>query len=130
MFHAFANVGLMLLIGQRAETLANRMEIVRFHILTVDRTIELFDACLAFSLQSIIRRRNWSIEQGNKLDGIVKMVEHDEVAIEDIENIGSVILCHRGIFDLDILKISHGIKGGITIKSTEIRTFTLYVKTR
>ena len=47
------------------------------------------------------------------------MVENDDVAIENIQYVGCIVLLHCGVFNGNVLEVTHGIKGGVTIKATE-----------
>ena len=53
------------------------------------------------------------------------MVEHDDVSIENIIDVGGIVLRHRGILDGYILEVAHGIEAGESIEPTEVLSLTL-----
>ena len=66
----------------------------------------------------------------NELHGIVEMVKDDDVLIHDVIDVGRIILLHGGIFDRDVLKISHRIEGGESVESAELLALALNMEGR
>ena len=110
---AAPDVGLVLLIGERRGGLTDRVEAVRFHICLVHCALQV--GKLSVAVVAVLG-------QGDECHRVVEMVEDDEVAVEDIVDVGCIVLCHRGVLDLDVLEVAHGVEGRVAVEAAEVGT--------
>ena len=103
---ASADVGLVLLVGERRGRLADGVEAIRLHVRLVHRALQVSE--LAVAVVAVLG-------QGDERHRVVEVVEDDEVAVEDIVDVGGIVFCHRGVLDLDVLEVAHGVEGRVAV---------------
>ena len=106
MLDAAADVGLVLLVGERRGRLADGVEAIRLHARLVDRALQVSE--LAVAVVAVLG-------QGDERHRVVEVVKDDEVAVEDIVDVGGIVFCHSGVLDLDVLEVAHGVEGRVTV---------------
>ena len=55
---------------------------------------------------------------------MVEVVEDDEVSVEDIEGVGSVIQCLSAVFHGNTFEVTHGVERGVAVKAAVTASFT------
>ena len=60
---------------------------------------------------------------------ILEVVEHDDVFIEDVVHIRSIVSTLRAVFHRNVLKVAHSIERSVAVKSAVVAPFALYVET-
>ena len=54
---------------------------------------------------------------------MVEVVEDDEVSVEDIEGVGSVIQRLSAVLHSDAFKVAHGVERGVAVKAAVAASF-------
>ena len=112
MLNAATYVSLVLFVGKRRRGVSHGMKLIGLHVRAVYLHQQFVDALLCIILLVFARH----CDDGHLA---VKMVENDDVAIEDIIHVGSVVLLHRHILHGNVLEVTHGIECGISVESAE-----------
>ena len=123
MLNAATYVRLVLFVGKRRRGVSHGMKLIWLHVRAVYLHQQFVDALFRIILLVFARH----CDDGHLA---VKMVENDDVAIEDIIHVGSVVLLHRHIFHGNVLEVTHGIECGISVESAEACRFACYIKVR
>ena len=60
---------------------------------------------------------------------VAEVVEDDEIAVEDIEHIGGIVLRHSAVFDRNLLEVTHSIERGVAVETAVIAVISLHAET-
>ena len=126
MFYAATNVGLMFLIGKRRGVIAYWMESVGLHALSVYsnlKSVELTGSLLFHGLFI-----GCVFHEGHEGHLVVEMVKDNDVTIHYVEHVGSIVLLHGCVLDVDVFKIANGVERGVTIQSAKACVFAFYAE--
>ena len=110
--YATANVGLVFLVGKRRAHFAHGMEVVLLDIRLVHGAEDAFQISLT--------------AKRNHRKPVVEMVEDNQVAEQDVEHIGRIVLLLRLVLYRDVLEIAHGIERGVAVETTELGVRACY----
>ena len=114
MTYALTDIPLVFFVGQRRCHLADSVKAV--------------SPCCGFVYGTFYVVQHALVANGHKRHLAVVVVKDYYVTIEHIQHVGSIVLVHRRVFDVDILEISHSIKRGVSIESYVVGVFALYLK--
>ena len=116
---SFADVRLVLLVGQGAGGLAYGVETVRGIVAVVDGAFYFGNVARLFSA-SHFHQYHFALE----------IVENDDVLIQDVKDIGRIVLRLGAVFHFDRFEIAHGIERCVSVKPAISGILSRYVETR
>ena len=114
---ALADVGFVLLVREGGGNLAHGMETVRVYVGAVHFLFDLRQAA-----------RHTVRQQFHQDHRVVEMVEHDDVPIQDVEDVGGIVAGLRLVLDGDVFEVAHGIEAHVAVQATQVAVFPLDVE--
>ena len=97
--NAFSDIGLMFFVGERAGGFANGMEVVCREVVVADYPFQ-FVELIRFTV----------FDQFDEGERIVKVVEHHDIFVENVQQVGGIILFLRAVLDVNRFEIAYGIE--------------------
>ena len=117
---ALTDVGLVLFVGDGRTDFADGMEIKGARIVSVEQPRQVVECPLGNGIVAVA--------EGDQGEAVVEMVEGDDVAEEDVEQVGGVVALHRLVLDGDVFEIPHRVERGIAVESAHAGMVALDVE--
>ena len=114
---SLADIGLVLLVREGGNGLPYGMEAVRIDIGAVHLLLNLRQAAL-FILS----------HQFHQHHRVVEMVEHDDVLVQDVEDVGGIVPGLGLVLDRDVLEIAHRVEGHVSVEAAHAAIFALDIE--
>ncbi len=115
--NALADIGLVLLVGQRTGGVARRPKGVGGVVAIQYRLLHFVNvARLVVALQ--LHQHHLALE----------VVEHNQVLVENVENLRRIVLRVAAVFHRDLFEIADGIERGVAVHSSVAGIFSFHLK--
>ena len=117
MLYAPANVGSVLIVSERRPVLAHGVEVILLVWAAVDISLQHVEVVLL-----AIGKELYECER------IVEVVKDDIVLIEDILQVGRVVLLLRLVLHVDVFEVADSVEGSVAKETASVFVVTLYVE--
>ena len=115
--NALADIGLVLLVGQRTGGVARRLKCVGGVVAVQYRLFHFINvARLVVALQ--LHQHHLALE----------VVEHNQVLVENVENLRRIVLRVAAVFHRNLFEIADGIERGVAVHSSVAGIFSFHLK--